>query len=254
MIEMRLILGFSLLENAITISVVATLNRFSLAILVGPLVLASVCRTLAAVAHFCIERREIYVAGSCALSVAVLLYFSLLARNSWQLWNGQNHVVDEALAIKAAILFASAWCSAVATSLLLYKVLRPLRRSVVDNEKDKATMLSLEDVTLRTFVMERVRPLANDVDGDLAHSDSCCVCLDAFVCGAVICELVCHHKFHRDCIESWTHSLNCRENSALCPLRCDLSSNDAMTTHHAAVAEVAALVTRVVPSESFRNE
>eukprot|EP00928_Gymnodinium_smaydae_P002836 TRINITY_DN11038_c0_g1_i2.p1 TRINITY_DN11038_c0_g1~~TRINITY_DN11038_c0_g1_i2.p1 ORF type:complete len:259 (-),score=20.90 TRINITY_DN11038_c0_g1_i2:352-1128(-) len=240
--SMWVILGFSLLETAITISVVAMLDRLILVVLVAPVALASLCRSSAAVAYFFIARREVLLASTCALSVAVLFYLMLQARNSSHMLNKQDRIANGPLAIKGAILIACAWCSAVATSALLYVVLRPLRRSALDNGKETPTVLSLDDALLRTFVLEEPGTLANDTDGDLAPTASCCVCLDEFVCGDVICELLCHHSFHKDCIEGWVHSLNSRtklEKSVLCPLRCDMASKDASTTRDAAASAVA---------------
>eukprot|EP00928_Gymnodinium_smaydae_P074201 TRINITY_DN57269_c0_g1_i1.p1 TRINITY_DN57269_c0_g1~~TRINITY_DN57269_c0_g1_i1.p1 ORF type:complete len:279 (-),score=27.37 TRINITY_DN57269_c0_g1_i1:366-1121(-) len=246
----RLVLGCSLLETATTISVIATLNRFSLVFMASPVALASLCRTAIAVSHLFRACSESVLVGVCALSVGVLVYCILLARNSSRMLSSQDSGWDEALPTKAAILFACALGSAFVTSLSLYTVLKPFMRSAVtrsarDVKKAGETVLSVDDATLRTFVYNDAETLAHDVDGDLAHADSCSVCLEDFVSGEVICKLVCHHDFHRICIEGWVSSLNSRstaKKAALCPLRCGRTSKDTSTTHIAALPEVAMIL------------
>lgn len=46
------------------------------------------------------------------------------------------------------------------------------------------------------------------------QAESCCICLEPFQLGEVYTELVCHHLYHKSCIDQWF----LRNGS--CPLRC----------------------------------
>eukprot|EP00928_Gymnodinium_smaydae_P044838 TRINITY_DN29929_c0_g1_i1.p1 TRINITY_DN29929_c0_g1~~TRINITY_DN29929_c0_g1_i1.p1 ORF type:complete len:245 (+),score=25.91 TRINITY_DN29929_c0_g1_i1:94-828(+) len=232
---LRFALGFSLADTLLTSLIIASFNDVSLVFLAAPLGLSSVGRTITATVSVsrwgeCVARKSLALSNAFAvLSVTVFVYFALVLRNSVHIVKAQGISVDNALRAKVGVLLVCALGAAVATSAVLYTVLRSSRRSAWENEKNaEMCSLTLEDVTLRLFVFEAV---ANAEIGSptMDSSDACCICLDEYQPGDVICELVCHHKFHKSCVEEWTRT-DVKESSKLCPLRCAVSAMSQAST------------------------
>eukprot|EP00928_Gymnodinium_smaydae_P088726 TRINITY_DN72788_c0_g1_i1.p1 TRINITY_DN72788_c0_g1~~TRINITY_DN72788_c0_g1_i1.p1 ORF type:complete len:245 (-),score=33.06 TRINITY_DN72788_c0_g1_i1:511-1245(-) len=239
---MQLVLGCSLVETLVISLIIASFNDFSLVCLAAPLGLASLVRTIAALVSCSrwgdfVARKSLALSNAFAVAaVTVFVYFVLVLRNSGHIVTVQEISVGNNLRAKVAVLLVCALGAAIATSLLLYITLRSNRMRDLLSEKDAETCsLTLEDITLRTFAFQDVADTAGEaISADCL--DACCICLDEYCSGDMICELVCHHKFHKSCVGGWINA-DAKESSKLCPLRCAVGAMSEASTEVARVED-----------------
>eukprot|EP00928_Gymnodinium_smaydae_P012157 TRINITY_DN1441_c0_g2_i1.p1 TRINITY_DN1441_c0_g2~~TRINITY_DN1441_c0_g2_i1.p1 ORF type:complete len:248 (+),score=33.67 TRINITY_DN1441_c0_g2_i1:97-840(+) len=222
---------FSSAETLISILNIVSLGHVSLVVMSAPLIFSSLLRTLTLLL-LCVScwRGVIFrnyglvVNFTAVHSVAAFMCFTLALRNVEPLTKLHDVSIDEGFKTKAALLILCSLSAAFASCSVVYisaRTRRTITRQV--EEKVRMNLITSDDFALRTFVLKDAGDRESGDDGNMDYLDSCCIiCLDQFCSEDMICELVCHHKFHKSCIDAWIGA-HVKRNMKQCPMRCALT-------------------------------
>eukprot|EP00928_Gymnodinium_smaydae_P004165 TRINITY_DN11447_c0_g4_i1.p1 TRINITY_DN11447_c0_g4~~TRINITY_DN11447_c0_g4_i1.p1 ORF type:complete len:297 (+),score=27.46 TRINITY_DN11447_c0_g4_i1:85-891(+) len=212
-------------------SMVLTLEYTALTLLPAAHFVLSFSRALSLVVYilcpewFTSARVLTMLYGSAIASASLFLSCmsaTLLSGSASSRQDAQDYLL---LNMRLAILTLYSLLNAMISISLVFNRLEERSREQLwhDNETIPTDLLTLNDVTLRTLVLDDAADtIKHDVDS--RYCEACCICLCAMVPGDMVSDLMCHHRFHTSCLEGWEASQRSQGRSMLCPMRCDMHS------------------------------